>query len=349
MSKVNEKGSLKKVVKEYNALLNNGELEVYDISADRGYKDFKRLLLGLKNDFNTVSVDWIESVDKKMVETGFTSVITLNPEDEDLYSEYFLCKKLKSLPDSVWKLLNMNLDDAYNLIMEGGDFLFDILSNDYGCSRIITTFFESYDNEDEISIQTEIILGDGVEDFEFFNVSPAGFCSRINKDDFYSNNIPSEYKFLTDIVKLVTKSLKGITIERLSVHMTTNLAIDLKNEYNKGTFSYFVGLSRTFRNNPNIDYKPDPVTKDTYDVAIIVHPTNNPCVVKRRSYYERLLEFVNSDECEEWELEEIFADDEETVIGYNTYEGTIMKDDTVESLIAKDMDYIKKVNKKQDT
>lgn len=345
MSKVDGKGSLKRVVREYNALLNSGELKIYNISADKDYKDFKRLLLALKYDFHTVVDDWIVSVDKKMVETGFTSVITLNSEDEDLYDEYFLCKKLKSLPDSVWKLLNINLDDAYNLLMENEDFLFDILSNDYGCSRIVTTFFESPDNEDDILIQTDITLGDGVEDFEFFDVSPAGFCTRISKIDFYSNNISPEYKFLLDIVKSVMKSLKGITIEMLSIYMTTNLAIDLKNEYNKGTFSYFMGLSRTFRNNPNLNYNPDPVTKDTYDVAIIVHPTNNPCVIKRRSYYERLIEFVNSDECEEWELEEIFADGKETVIGYSTYEGTIMKDDTVESLIAKDMDYIKKVNK----
>lgn len=318
--------------KEYIALLHSGKLDVYNCK--RGFNSIEELD-DLAYDLNSTGISyWMQSVDSEMIKTGFRSFITL--ESEDTARRFYLCKKLKKLPNSVHNALFKYLDLFYSKEKSTPGFNKYAYDDELGCASLEIDITETPDNKDALSINSSILSGEGLYE-EYDTVS-------FSKEDFYNKNISSEYLCFVDMVNSVLKEFSSIVIDKLSLFMASNLAVDFKNEHNKEAFSYFIGISRMYERNWWVTENPDPITDDTYEICIMVVPTYSPCVVKRKDFYKSLLEYINSNDCDiDWaEIE----DENGNVIGYKNSFCKLMKNDTVESLIAKDMNYIKKVNKK---
>lgn len=312
--------------KEYTALLYSSKLDVKDYECDA--QDVK-CVSDLGTELSSIDYDWLQNVDDTMLKTGFNSFITL--DSEDMASRNYLCKRLRKLPESVVNVLNMCLDEYFLKKLGCPDFTIANFDDDNGFSSLDVTISESPDNEDALLVNSHIIISDKSED-----------CNTVSfsKEDFYNKNIPSSYVSFTDMVNLVLKEFKGITVDRLSLYMSSNLAVDLKNGYNKNAFSYFIGVSRVYDMNWWVSDNPVPLTDSTYEVCIMIVPTHSRCVVKRKDYYKRVLEYINSKDCDiDWEeIEDVNGN----VIGYKNSFCKLMKNDTVESLMSRDVNSMKK-------
>lgn len=315
--------------KEYIALLESGILETYDYKCDSETVEYIDELSYILNSADIT--DWMCNLDKTMLKTGFNSFITL--ESEDYARRHYLCKKLKNIPKSVHNIFNLYLDLFYEKEKSRQGFNMYAYDDEEGCSLLEVDITESSDNKDALTIFAHIL--DGAQSFEEVD------CVSYSKEDFYSKNIPSEYTSFTDTVNSVLREFKGVTIDRLSLFMASNLAVDFKNDYNKEAFSYFIGISRMYNSHWWIPENPKPITKDTYEICIMVVPTHSPCVVKRKDYYKRVLEYINSKDCDiDWEEIE---DVNDNVIGYKNSFCKLMKNDTVESLMSRDINSIKNI------
>lgn len=319
--------------KEYIALLCSGKLETYTYECDfNGIADVDNLVYELNG---KDMFWWMNGLDESMLKTGFKSFITL--ESEDIARRYYLCKKLKKLPDSVYTILNRYFDLFYSKEKSNSDFDASSYDDNLGCASLEVNISESLDDENALSIDSNITYGEGMYD----EGNPVSF----SKEDFYAKNISPEYECFTDMVNSVLKEFKGITVDKLSLFMASNLAVDLKSEFNKDAFSYFIGISRVYKKNWCVPENPNPATEDTYEVCIMVVPTYSSCVVKRKDYYKSLLGYINSSDCDvDWEE---INDKNGEVIGYKNKFYNVMKDDTVDSLVQKDVNTMKKLSKKR--
>lgn len=219
----------------------------------------------------------LDYMDDRMESTGFSSYIGIS-RYYDEYVEY-LCKKLSKLPASAVKGLAGYMDMYYSSYWYNQDFRPEVFDGSF--QSTLEVGITGLD-EDNIELTADFWYGEG-----------SNFDERciFSKKNFFEKNIPSGLTPFVDVVNSMLSLFNGknIDIERVTLYLVSNLAVDLENPVNTGTFSYFMGISRVFEDHWNPD---DPLTSDTYEVALIAVPDKTSCVIKKKDYYERLLSFI---------------------------------------------------------